>query len=229
MGEIEHLTSEIRSRLELLESSLPKHADAMDLSRTAKLPFKALVCRETLVWRMTELGSTALESFEKNRLTSAILLTRAAVETSAALWYLCAKLEAALDSEAVGDLDGYLMKLTLGSRTNDDIMPEPINVLNFVDRVDKEVSGFRHQYELLSEFAHPNWAGVTGLYSKPGLPNLSVDFGANIRGGEAAKKIGVINLSVALMFFEQSYNSVAKLMPAFVALCENHFGAQGTA
>lgn len=226
MGEMELLTSEIRSRLELMEANLPKHAKAMDLSRTVKLPFKALACRKALIWRMAELGRAALESFEENRLASGILLTRAAVETTAALWHLHAKIEATVQSGVIGDIDSHLMKLMLGSRTNPGIVPEPINVLTFVDRVNREVPGFRNQYDLLSEFAHPNWAGAMGLYSKPDPPNLSVDFGANIRGADAAKEIGVINLSVALMFFERSYNSMADLTPDFVALCEKSLGTE---
>ena len=131
---IEFLMDEVRGRLELLESSLPRRVDAAAVSLTAKMPFKALLCREALMWRMAELGRSAFESFENSKLASAILLTRAAVETSAALWYLCAKVNAAVKSGTVGDIDNHLMKLSVGSKTNPD-MPDPINVLNFVDRV----------------------------------------------------------------------------------------------
>jgi hypothetical protein len=47
-----------------------------------------------------------------------------------------------------------------------------------------------------------------------------MDFGATIRGGDTARPIGVVNLSVALLLFEHSYNRVADLIPPFVALCE---------
>jgi hypothetical protein len=216
---IEALMSEIRGRLELLESSLPTRVDAM-VSPDSKLPFKALIYRAALIWRMAELSRGALENFEKDRLALAILETRAAVETSAALWYLHAKLDATLKAGAVGDIDDFLMKLSMGSRTDTDIMPQAISVLTFVDRVEKDVEGFRHQYDLLSEFAHPNWAGTALLYSKPDPPNLWTDFGANIRGIDGPKQVGVLNLSVALMFFERSYNRVAEIMPAFIELCK---------
>ena len=224
---IEDLMTEIQGRLALLESSLPKRVDAMAVSQTAKLPFKALLYREALIWRMTELSRGAFEDFEKNRLATAILLTRAAVETSAALWYLCAKLDAAMQAGTVGDIDDYLMKLIMGSRT-DPAMPQAISVLTFVDRVEKDVEGFRHQYDLLSEFAHPNWAGTALLYSKPEPENLWTDFGANIRASDGPRCVGVLNLSVALMFFERSYNRVADNMPAFIALCESQLKKGGT-
>lgn len=109
---------EIRKGLELLESNLPKRVDAMAVSRTSKLPFKALLYREALIWRMVELGRGAFESFGKDRLVSGIVFTRAAVETTAALWYLCEKVATAVESNAVGDIDDYLMKLVVGTATD---------------------------------------------------------------------------------------------------------------
>jgi hypothetical protein len=58
---IESMMDEIRGRLELLESNLPKHVDGWALSQKSKLPFKVLVYREALAWRMAELGRAAFE------------------------------------------------------------------------------------------------------------------------------------------------------------------------
>src|ERR1700730_14045454 len=90
---------EISGRLKLLESKLPKRIDAMALSRTSKLPFKVLLYREALIWRVVELGWAALQCFERDTLVSAIVLVRAAVESSAALWYLHAKVATAVESK----------------------------------------------------------------------------------------------------------------------------------
>jgi hypothetical protein len=169
---------------------------------------------------MAELGRSAFESFENSKLASAILLTRAAVETSAALWYLCAKVDVAVKSGTVGDIDDHLMKLTMGNKTNS-AMPNPINVMNFVDCVGKDIIGFRDGYNALSEFAHPNRAGTALLYSKPDPSNFRADFGSNIRAGDSTRETGVLNLSVALMIFERSYNRIADLMPTFITLCES--------
>ena len=156
-----------------------------------------------------------------------ILLTRAAVETSAALWYLSAKLDATLQAGTVGDIDDYLMRLMMGSRTNPEL-PAAISVLTFVDRAEKDIEGFRHQYDMLSEFSHPNWAGAALLYSKPDPPNLRTDFCANIRVGDSTKHADVLNLSASLMLFEQNYNHVADVMPAFITLCASRLRQGGT-
>jgi hypothetical protein len=81
----ESLFPEIREGLACLEMRLPRQIDAMAISPVSKLPFKAMLYRAALMWRMTELGRGALEHFEDDKLASAIQLTRAAVETSAAL------------------------------------------------------------------------------------------------------------------------------------------------
>ena len=222
------LMDEIRRNLELLESSLPKRVDGWALSQMSKLPFKALVYREALAWRMAELGRAAFEEFEKDRLSAAVVLTRAAVETSAALWYLCGKVEASVESAEVGDIDDYLMKMSMGIATDPPIepstgeaaTPRPIRIGKFLDSVEKDISGFNRQYGFLSEYAHPNWAGTVYLYSKFDKENGTADFGQNIREPNGTKIMSVSNLSVALLMFERSYNRVADLIPDFTKLCE---------
>lgn len=112
---------DIRRRLEALESSLPKRLDGYAVSPHTKLPFKVLLYREVLAWRMVELSRSALELLESDRIASAITLVRAAVETSAALWYLWGKIDGAVMTKSVGDIDDYLMKLIMGSKTNPEL------------------------------------------------------------------------------------------------------------
>jgi hypothetical protein len=95
----EQLLKEIEENLAVLESRRFHRIYAMAISQTSKLPYKALLYREGLVWRMGELSRVAFDNFETERLVSAILLTRAAVETSAAPWYLCARLDAPFNQE----------------------------------------------------------------------------------------------------------------------------------
>jgi hypothetical protein len=222
------LMDEVSKNLELLESCLPKRVDGWALSQMSKLPFKVLGYRGALAWRMAELGRAAFEEFEKDKLAAAIVLTRAAVETSAALWYLCGRVEVSVESSEVGEIDDYLMKMYMGMATDpptdpetgEAVMPRPIRIGKFLDSVEKDVSGFNRQYGYLSEYVHPNWAGTVYLYSKIDKENAVADFGQNIRKPESAKAIGVGNLSVALLLFERSYNRVADLVPAFTKLCE---------
>jgi hypothetical protein len=214
------LLAEADARLALLEGARPKTVDGFAISSISKLPFIALNYRESLLWRVVQLGRCAFENFENNKLAAAILLTRATVETSAALWYLRAKLENVIESKTLGTIHNDLVRLSMGSKTDTDILPAPVNVLNFVDLVGKNIEGFRQQYDRLSEFAHPNWAGTTLLFSKRDESQTVANFGENMRGGDSAKATGAVNLAVSLRLFEVSYNSITDLMPAFVKLCE---------
>ena len=223
------LVDEIRGSLELLESNLPNRVDGWALSQLSKLPFKVLVYREALSWRMAELGRAAFEEFQKDRLAAAIVLARAAVETSAALWYLCDKVNASVESAEVGDIDDYLMKVSMGiatdpptdATTGEPITPRPIKVRKFLDGVEKDINGFNRQYGYLSEYAHPNWAGIVYLYAKFDKEKGAADFDKNIRKPDGTKYICASSLSVALMMFERSYNRIADLIPIFTKLCES--------
>src|SRR5512141_565363 len=113
----ESLLDESRARVSLLKQSLPRELDGFAASPYSKLPFKVLLYREALIWRMAELSEGACHHFEADDVISAIVLTRAAVETSAALWYLYRKVEDAVSSGSLGDIDTYVMKLVVGTST----------------------------------------------------------------------------------------------------------------
>ena len=170
------------------------------------------------MWRMSELSRTGFENFEKENLNTAVILVRAAVETAAALWYLETKLEEAVTKKSKSDIDDFLMKLLMGSKTAPEL-PQAINVLMFVDRVNRDVEGFREQYDNLSEFAHPNWAGTSLLYSKSDPKTARTEFAKNIRSLTSTKRVAMVNLNVALMIFERTYEKVGNVMPALVKLC----------
>jgi hypothetical protein len=219
---IESLIAEIRDRLDRLEAHLQPRLDARDLGARSQLPFYALYSRETLMWRVIELSCDAFECFLKEKFVSAVVLTRAAMETTAALWTLRGKIEKALKLGSVGDLGPYLARLRVGQGKGiaqpDD--PKAVNVMDFIRAVEEDCEGFAHQYDRLSEYAHPNWSGTTGLYSRFDHDEAIAEFGPNIRGGDGTKGIGLTSLSVVLLFFEHTYNSIADTMPAFIELCE---------
>jgi hypothetical protein len=218
--QIEEWTRETAERLARFEKSLPRQMDPVAMSKS-KVPFKADAYRETLIWRATQLGLCALENFCRERVAAAVLLTRATVETTAALWYVRKKVSAVIESNDLGDIDAYLMWLQYGNKQSEEF-PSAINVLTFVDTVDKDIEGFRKQYDTLSEIAHPNYAGTTGLFSTLDHEKILIGFGHNAQHTFNGKLSGMANLSTALLVFEHCYNEMGKLMPAFVDLCERH-------
>lgn len=215
---LDEMLAEVPERLKLLENSLPKQIDPIGISRT-RLPFKVLSYREALLWRVAELARAAHQTFEAGQFAAAIVLTRAAVETNAALWYLDERVSSALEQNKLGDLDDCVVRLLAGNYTWDEF-PNPLRVGKFVECVERRVPGFKEEYNRLSEYAHPNSAGTTGLYSTIDRENVLVNFGPNSKNTEAAKAICIANLSVTLTLFEHTYNHLSDVMPDFVKLCE---------
>jgi hypothetical protein len=224
---ISTLMGEIRNALESFESNLPKHIDGFALCPESKLPMKVLRYQECLIWRVAELGRAALHEFEEDRFVAGIVLTRAVVETSAALWYLRSKVDDAVKSDQVGDIDTYLVKLNVGIATapptvEDGEFPRPVRISKFLEEVEKVIEGFSQHYGVLSEFAHPNWAGTASLYSKAHQEDLTITLGKYVRGGDRAKALGVNGLRGAVGLFEATYKNLINKMPAFVELCQRH-------
>jgi hypothetical protein len=174
---------------------------------------------------VTELGGSARESLENGHIASAIVLTRATLETAAALWFLRGKIETCLKNRAVGDIDEYLMRLLMGSRINPE-KPQAVNVLSFVDRVNETVVGFRNNYDILSECAHPNWAGTTGIYATVDMQNRVTAYGRNPITNEAPKAVGLASLATALDIADHVYDGITEMIPEFTILCERNLQAE---
>jgi hypothetical protein len=218
--------AEVAARLDTFARNLPKQIDALAISRM-KLPGSAMWYRETMIWRFTELAQDALEKLDRKRFVSAMVLTRAAVETAAGLWYLHTKIMKAIKADDLGDLDEMLKRLNLGYKDPvalADNSPEAVSVLTFVAHVEKEIEGYTKSYATLSEYSHPNYQGAACLYSHPHADTGLIDFGSNIRAADSHETICALNLSVAVLMFNHSYAAIADLMPGLVILCEKGMG-----
>jgi hypothetical protein len=215
--------AEIAERLGAFAHSLPTQLDAAAIS-PKKLPGVAMWYRETMIWRFTELAQEAFDNLNRKRFAAAMVLTRAAVETGAGLWYLHTKIRMAIAKGDLGDLGEKLEKLTVGYKEESALadFPEAINVMTFVDHLNKKIDNFARAYATLCEYSHPNHQGAAGLFSWPHPDTGLVDFGSNIRESESHERICLSNLSAAVMMFDHAYDAIANSMPQLVALCERH-------
>ncbi len=218
----------IRAGIDRLEQQRPLRNARADFPTRSKIPYKIADYRAAIVWRFCEITRSSYEEFARDRLASAVLLARGAVETAAALWFAYSRVKKAIESHQLGDIDALLMTLLLGAR-DDDRAPPAIHVLKFLDHFDKEMegAGLRTQYEHMCEVAHPNWAGTLGLYGQTNKENYWTDFGQALRG-HAPRFGGATTLSMAMMIFEHAYSEIGDLMPQLVALCEEDLGRTKT-
>lgn len=205
---------EITISVQRLEASLPT---VVPMTSAAKIPHKVLSWRESLFYRSTELSRAALNLYNEKRYTSSVLLIRGQMETTAFMFWLLRRVHICVKTNSVGDIDDFLMRGLFGGRDPDS--PKlAINVLTAIDHLDKKVSGFRSDYDWLSEFAHPNSFGTHGSYAKIDEENLRVHFGWDIneQGGSHA----LSPFYTSLQLFIGYYDKIADYMEDFQKLCE---------
>src|SRR5258708_7897975 len=208
---------EARQRAEALRSSLPEKIEIAALGVRSKAPFQLLSIREALIWRTEELARNACDALDREDFTVAALIIRSIAESAAMAWYLLDILEDRAN-RTPAQLNDVLMRMFAGSKNGWTDGPEAINVLTFVKRFDKKLPGFEGSYNSLSEYAHPNWMGVSGLYSKIDKPNFTVYYGRCLRP-ESSERAGnqlVSALIGGLISFEVAYDTISDVMPAFL-------------
>ncbi len=131
-----------------------------------KATYKAYVIRETTCWRFVDLSKQVIALGNLNMIVGARILTRAAIETIAALCYSSNKME----SVCSGTLDFFdfsraMSSIYLGSREYPDLQPTT-NVMTLLKSVEAKYPDIHKQFNHLCESAHPSWAGLTHGYSQ---------------------------------------------------------------
>lgn len=198
--------------------NLPSRVDPASLTWKSKIPWKAVNLREALLYRITELAESAIELYEnQNRIISAFIITRSIHETIALYYSFYIKLKKVIDNQSLDNFDEYLMKLLFGWK-NDDDFPNAPNILNAVNELNKQIDTFRHIYDRLSEFCHPNYSGVFGAYAKINKETGWVDFGKEMK--KINPMIGLHPLVASLELFKFYYNESAELIRSLIEICE---------
>jgi len=194
-----------------IRNSLPKELYAGSFTLESKLPWKAIVFRELLFHRFSDLADSAVTMYETNRTIPAFILTRAVVENTAMMYWFSTKVAEFSETKNEDAFDQFLMKGMFGGR-DPESPEESYNILTAVDHIDKLYKGIRVFYNTLSEFAHPNYSGVMGSYS-----NLDEEKYITYLGKEHANvsvQFGLMPLVVCLEVFIDYYNSTGLALKA---------------
>jgi hypothetical protein len=150
--------------LRQLSDSLPDQVDPALKYLPTQTRFHAVCLRDVLSHRIKDLGIKAIALYESEQFVPAFLITRAIMETVALLYHLHKKITSAIENKDAIELNDWLVNAIFGSRNEDTDMTSP-NILTALDRMGKEHLGIRVMYDQLSEFCHPNYAGVLASYS----------------------------------------------------------------
>jgi hypothetical protein len=223
MGKIVNMNNDLDDawrRVENIRVHLPSSISFADLGVQSKAPYLFLCIRAALAWRTEELARCACNALAKNNIASGILLTRAVIESAAFIWRLKEFLEERCKYTS-DDLCNNLEKMFLGWKDDPDF-PKVYSILTALDHMNKQFPGVRERYNELSEFAHPNWSGVSGLFSVIDRETGTAKFGRGLRRTPAAaKKTAAAALRGYLELFEQVYKWISDTLPKFIAELES--------
>ena len=206
--------AEVRRRIETLRECLPLSVDVRALGVLEKAPNNLLSVREALAWRTEELARNACEMLEKGNVATGIILTRAVVESAVFVWRLKEILQDRSKYKN-NELAEMVLKMSIG-RKNEPNFPEAINILTIIKHAEKNVPGIEKRYNYLSEFVHPNWSGVGGLFSNIDYENHITYFGRDFEKKEAPKNGAAIMLVAALDMFEHAYNKISEEIQVYI-------------
>lgn len=152
-------------------AKVPVYRDA-DVSPVAKVPYKTRAFFQVALRRNMELTACFVHSFNNELFVPLFVTARAVVETGCLVWDLWARVERILktrDKAALEEFDKHVKNVLLGAKSkawmdNPEKYPAP-NVLTIIDRLTKaQFPHLREFYDRLSEFAHPNFAGMLAAY-----------------------------------------------------------------
>lgn len=218
------IKKQIREHLKELKKVLPQRIDPAFISHKSKVPYKMADALGSLLWRSFELAETAYQSLQKNNIASGILLVRASMETTSVLFYLYSKMESTIKDKNVAEFDDKIMRILLGSK-NKVTAIESISVLTTIDKTNKKYDNYRWLYDLLSEYAHPNWLGTHGLYAKVSPSEIYTDYGKNIRNGNIVDS-GYSSLLSSLMITVSTYEKIGNIADEFIKICNEDIDKQ---
>jgi len=141
-------------------------------SPPASVPFRAKSIYYTCLLRCQELVEAFIREVNHSNFLAAVLLSRAAMELSAYLWYARKKLEFHLANSAWNVINKTFGRLLGGSQLVGDT--KPLRVSKLIQEVGKEVPYFPKHYRFLCEIVHFNVGGQS--YYRKIKSNNSVSF-----------------------------------------------------
>jgi hypothetical protein len=210
---------EARRRVDNFRAHLPSSISVADLGVRSKSPYHLLAAREAMSWRTEELARCACDMLERDDIAAGTLLTRAVAESAAFVWRLNELLEERQRYTA-DDLQEKFERMLLGWKSDPEF-PVAFNIQTMIDHMAKQIPEARTRYDQLSEFAHPNWSGVLGLFSVTDSTTYTTTFGRGLRRTPtAAKEQAAMTLCAFLELFEHAYNAISDELPNYLSELE---------
>lgn len=207
-------------QIRALDEELPAVLDLSDEAFLAKVRGKrsleaihASVGRLTLVARGNALCRGAHTLITQQQSLSALIVLRALFETLALLHVVRERTERVLlDRYSDPQVFEQFMTQAMTGTRHDLEGPRSINVLTTIASMAKVVPNIKDLYEMLCEYAHPNWAGTTGMFAqyKTGASSDHLEYA--LKGGKDLTTAATLCLAVGVGHLRESYVELGKII-----------------
>ncbi len=219
---------ELEKKLQRLEARLPEVINRENVSDISKTALKAYLIHASLLYRYYDLAKNSESLSKEAAVIPALILARAAFETSALLYYTYTKIYAVVKTGDMSEIDDILMRIMFGEKRQqitEDANISAVNILTVIDLLDKEmkklgVQGVRALYDDLCEFAHPNFSGVLGTYADATEDNpFHCAFDVEPKRLDADMPLPFMYTS--LLILEKCDGDLIEILPKFTKLHES--------
>ena len=164
------------------------------------------------------------ELWNSRNVGGAFVLLRCIYENVVYLYHVYKQLERYIKKNDFHSCDEMIMKSLFGAKMKEKGLPDIGNVLTMIDKLDKLITGFRDIYDNLSEFTHPNYFAMAGLYCEfVNEPYIHSHIDGALGLNKKNLSIIINSLIPSLKGFNMFLNNIEELYEPLNKLSEDDF------
>jgi hypothetical protein len=189
---VQRINAEIGHLADARKTAVP-YAGDRNVSKTA---WQVELCVQCALHRIVSITRGCVGAWNSRNVISALLCARGVMESVASLWEFHTQLLTLTTSGNIAATRELITNRMFGGRTLSEGLPiyTMKNILTVMKKFDTQVPGVLRHYELLSEFCHPNYAGVYGMFST--IDHLEL---VGTISDEIAVNIGIFSIVMAAL------------------------------
>jgi len=160
------------------------------------------------IHRVYDLSNETTNAWNNENPVVSFILIRAIYENTAYMYDLSKKIKTYYEQDNYLEIHNVIVNRLVGSRLSSNVK-QIVNVLTVINTVAKEIPDFKEFYEFISDFCHPNYSGMKGIYGK--IDKKNVRFFVDKHYGYNEQTFSFINTGLVTgldIFFRSSKNII---------------------
>jgi len=146
---------------------------------------------------------------------------RSIYENTAYVYDMQIRIQKLIDAEKYEDINDLINNRIFGTTLKDDF-PDITKIMSVIDTVTKDFPPFRDTYERLSQYCHPNYSAMMGLYtSLDNYPSATINRVLGL--SESNLNILLNSLLPCLTIYDLSLDNVDKIYPVMCKIFNERF------